>query len=495
MLGHESSLLKSSNITFKQPKIMTSASYAPSSASTAATSTTVLTSASVRRRQSFLGIFTSPPRESHEDRRASHKATPRNDLLSLLDSGSGSDVTLIVGSDRVQFTAHCLILRTRSDFFKAQLPASAVTNSGSLTQLIVELPFLDPDAFRIVLRYIYSLEEDDEATSLDTEDWRLVLACYQAAHHISLNERADIYLQVFTHIFSINDPSTSQGREAACDMWAAASSLSWRGGCCDCMCTRVLGFIRAPLLGLVMRGWALLADNNLWTLSLPVLIRVLNAIPEHLESAVGRFRIIKSWFMAQKTLGMFDDEEEDEGFMVGKHYDDCLASPVSDYGDIVRPFSPPTTPTQTPSRLAESNIGTPSSKTSSTVATAFVSSAAPVLKSKGKLQQSPFSNCYSLSQTSHYETAIEPSTSNSSRKNEKSGTLNVSLAQQTALQALQLPSLTAADILREIEPADILPQSHILSLYRTAASYAAKREHILGTRTKWFQRTTMQFME
>ncbi|KAJ3030773.1 UNVERIFIED_CONTAM: hypothetical protein HDU68_007850 [Siphonaria sp. JEL0065] len=482
--------------------------YAASSATTAATSTTVLTSASIKRRASSLllgtiGLFSSPPRESGDEynqhRRGSDayshsKPSLRNDLLALLESGKDSDVLLVVGSDRVQFRAHRLILSTRSDFFRSEFAAATSTlHSTSLTQTIIELPFLDPDAFRIVLRYMYSSEEEDEATCLDTQDWRLVLACYQSAHHIGLQDRAQIYQRVFTHIFSTsNDPSTTQGRESTRDMWIAASSILEVEDLLVACAPSFWVLFGTESAGGNGNGLGIAGRQLLIDLKLSTLIRVLNAIPEYLESAVGRFRIVKSWMVAQPALGMFDDEEgeDEDGFMVGKHYDVDMSpvSPVSEYGEIVGSLSPPVTPTLMAGRMTmEAAVKTSTSPVTGVLAVTSVASvtAASTFASGTSKQalrtKESYNNLHATNSQPNLKTLIprKPSSlqiqtstplSTPARTRGVTVALKVSQEQQTALQELHLPSLTATDILREIEPSNLLMQSHVLSLYRVAAS-------------------------
>ncbi|RIA83045.1 hypothetical protein C1645_834419 [Glomus cerebriforme] len=86
-------------------------------------------------------------------------------LLEILNDDEYYDITIEVGNDPYVkvFRAHMVILNYRSPYLRRILSTNKKKNDESLTH--IKLPYISPDAFQIVLRYIYggrlSLEEYD----------------------------------------------------------------------------------------------------------------------------------------------------------------------------------------------------------------------------------------------------------------------------------------------------------------------------------------------
>ncbi|KAJ3067982.1 hypothetical protein HDU98_008860 [Podochytrium sp. JEL0797] len=444
----------------------------------------------------------------------------RGDLLSLLETAKDADVSVVVGSDRVAFRAHRLILSTRSDFFKDKFITAMAHPNQKNKQLVVELPQIDPDAFRILLRYIYSAEEDDEATHLCTQDWRLVLACFEGALQLELHLRATTYQRVFTHIFSSSDIS----RESAREMWLAACGSSGAEtlliSCAPAfwLLFGSSGSTFAEGLGIagVEAGLGVGGRQLLSGLELGTLVNVVNAIPEHLESALGKFRLIKSWIQL-RPCGEIALPEDDERcvnkFGTGKQHarggslsPPPLSSPSSrswHEGEDVD--SPPTTPTQS------TNQPMLSPKSPSAVTKTLRSYESFYNLQKIKPRES-FHNLGSFNPVSDSSLPALGSRENKVKARESLSSINttsrsivnresysslktliprkqstifhqhhlqpaspstpsaIPQSYRNSLQHLHLSGLTASDILREIEPAGILTSDHILQLYRAAAA-------------------------
>ncbi|KAJ3220405.1 hypothetical protein HDU67_000072 [Dinochytrium kinnereticum] len=246
------------------------------------------------------------------------KARLRNDLLSLMNDTASSDVQLVVGDDRVEFATHRIILIARSDYFRKLLAASSMDPRSPVR---VELLFLDPDAFRIVLRYLYTAEEEDEATTPRSEDWRLILECYRITEFLGIQERSPIYLSCFVSLFG--RLSKRNDRESCGDMWASADAHQLEDVLVGCAPEfwRLFGggnsgleassssssFALSPVSAPVGRGEVarLLNLGN----RLEILVKVMNAIPNYLETPVGKFRIVRSWLMAQPPPPSPSDED------------------------------------------------------------------------------------------------------------------------------------------------------------------------------------------
>ncbi|KAI8834870.1 hypothetical protein BC829DRAFT_68933 [Chytridium lagenaria] len=137
----------------------------------------------------------------------------RNDLLALMNDYNSADTTVIVGDDQVEFHSHRIMLIARSDYFRR------LFQSG--TQERVILSHLDPDAFRIVRRFLYTAEEEDEATSPTTDDWRLVLEAYRVTEYLGVHERSPAYHACFVNIFH-RLAMELHDRETCREMWVAA---------------------------------------------------------------------------------------------------------------------------------------------------------------------------------------------------------------------------------------------------------------------------------
>ncbi|KAI8611423.1 hypothetical protein BC830DRAFT_1141236 [Chytriomyces sp. MP71] len=394
-------------------------------------------------------------------RRSANAARLKSDMLALLSNDASSDLLIVVGSDRIEFRVHRLILSTRSEFFRAEISSIAPGSS----QLIIELPFLDPDAFRIILRFLYTGEEEDEATSPTTNDWRLVIECYQAAQHLGLHERAFAYQRVFYGIFQTCDPFLPEGLEEAREMWSSATRKDLRELLIAC----------APAFWVVFGSQS---NSNQGTSSgkhllvevpLDTLIRIINAIPENLESAVGRFRLAKMWMLSQPLTRIPALDGEDDGFFVGQHYDDATqALEMDDEQELL--MSPPATPMLETSQVIVTSVKpTPLSARDSS-ATIVTSTS----RSRRPSATLPDATCPLASRpVSASPTRFRTQSPTASPKSQ--GTYLPSNSQQIAqykqlLLNLNLNGLTGAQILREVEPSNIFSTSHILQLYRAAAA-------------------------
>ncbi|KAF7110314.1 LOW QUALITY PROTEIN: hypothetical protein CFC21_110443 [Triticum aestivum] len=71
-------------------------------------------------------------------------------LGNLLESMDGADVTFLVGGDK--FLAHRIVLAARSSVFKTELLGAMKEKVNNL----VEIKEMEPDAFRCLLRFIYT---------------------------------------------------------------------------------------------------------------------------------------------------------------------------------------------------------------------------------------------------------------------------------------------------------------------------------------------------
>ncbi|KAJ3119095.1 hypothetical protein HDU96_000010 [Phlyctochytrium bullatum] len=240
------------------------------------------------------------------------KARLKNDLLGLLSDPASADVHLVVGDDRVEFYGHRIILIARSDYFRKLLAAAALDPRSPLR---IELLFLDPDAFRIVLRHLYTAEEEDEATNPTSEDWRLILECYRTVEFLGVGDRSPTYLSCFASLFRRlarrNHRDRPEDRETCSEMWTAADAYQLDDLLVACAADfwKLFGTafgssssplesaaVLSPTYGGTRREIArLLSLGN----RLETLVKVLNAIPAHLEPPVGKFRIVRSWLMSQ----------------------------------------------------------------------------------------------------------------------------------------------------------------------------------------------------
>ncbi|KAJ3067065.1 hypothetical protein HDU99_003636, partial [Rhizoclosmatium hyalinum] len=411
-----------------------------------------------------------------------------------------------------------LILATRSDFFRDQFAQSAAetTLKGSVSQIIVDLPFLDPDAFRIVLRFIYSAQQDDEATSTKTQDWRLVLACYQAAKYLGLEDRAAIYLKVFTSIFGHADASSSRGHESAVDMWSAACATQYAEDVLVACAPAFWVMFGSSVGGNQPSGLGACGRKLLLELKLATLIRILNAIPDNMESAVGRFRIVTLWVQSQPAIGLFTDAvfNKDTGFVHIPFADNSVSSPLNSPPSTRQspniPIddtldSPPSTPTpiHSPTRLhskpSVSFAKSPPSLHALNTHASFSTLSLSSPPSKSRLRSTP--SMYTLkSHASFSDLGYSGPTNSATFFSAPPQPLNVSNEHQVLLETLHLPCLTAQDILREIEPAQLLSPSHILTLYRLAAlapptgpipwspvptGFHGRRSTVWNSRTRW----------
>ena len=76
----------------------------------------------------------------------------------LFRKGCHSDVTFIVGEDRMEFTAHKAILSARSDFFEAMFRPGGMIESSKAE---IEMQQCDKNAFRRMLEFIYGGDVED----------------------------------------------------------------------------------------------------------------------------------------------------------------------------------------------------------------------------------------------------------------------------------------------------------------------------------------------
>jgi len=76
-------------------------------------------------------------------------ATLPENLLSMLDSGHGADVTILVGGAKIP--AHRAILSARSDYFRRMFD----TEMQEAASGVVDVKDVDADIFRRLLRFIY----------------------------------------------------------------------------------------------------------------------------------------------------------------------------------------------------------------------------------------------------------------------------------------------------------------------------------------------------
>ncbi|KAJ3111445.1 hypothetical protein HK100_002676, partial [Physocladia obscura] len=452
------------------------------------------------------------------------------EMLSLLGNVASADVEIVVSSDRLVFTAHRLILSTRSKFFKTEL------KNFPLGQLaVLALPNVDPDAFRILLRYIYTAEEDDAASYPFTRDWRLVLACHQVAIYLHLFDRAAVYQRTFALIFSalVSSNTAVKDSETVQDMWCAIAAP-------ECAAGDDLLVACAPAFWIAygrfsgsssssdarifdggyngnrrVHGLSVVGRRLLVGLRIPTLVKVVNAIPDTLETAVGKFRIVEGWIMAQPDSGIEyssedDDYSADNGSDAKFEYSrDRIWSSVleedeedfkdyeSDFGtedndekqDFIEQRGYESSVVGSLSPDEPRQISTDSSK--SPAGTLYSPEQNPrrlarLVHQKLKQRQS-YHNLKSQVSSHSIKSAFTtittasngiakntPATTNNPVATESSINLEArALKYQKSLQKLELYGLTAPEILNEIEPARVLSDSQILGLYRAAAAAAA----------------------
>ncbi|KAJ3164523.1 hypothetical protein HK101_000422, partial [Irineochytrium annulatum] len=213
------------------------------------------------------------------------------------------------------------MLQARSDYFRrlfSQPPSNLSLDPTNPP--IVDLTVLDPDAFRIVRRFLYTAEEEDEATSPTSTDWRLVLECFRVTDYLGVQERSPAYRDSFVAMFHrfASQAGVSSGvsyagyghhhgqglslshsedpRETCREMWMAADAYR----------------LDDLLVGTATSFWRLFGGEQhraelgrVLGTRLETLIKVINAIPRELEPPIGRFRLVRSWMMGRNM-----DEED-----------------------------------------------------------------------------------------------------------------------------------------------------------------------------------------
>ncbi|KAJ3208139.1 Chitin synthase, class 2 [Dinochytrium kinnereticum] len=264
----------------------------------------------------------------------------RNDLLALMNDESSADVTVIVGDDRVDFKSHRIMLIARSDYFR-RLFSSA---SPDRNMEKVMLTHLDPDAFRIVRRFLYTAEEEDEATSPTTDDWRLVLEASRVTEFLGVHERSPAYHACFVSIFH-RYAMERHDRETCREMWIAAAGYGLDNLLVGC----------APFFW-IMFGTGSNGSSGLATGTedlrellggrLETLIKVINAVPAHLETPIGRFRLVRSWLLGQEQR--IPDEDMYRRRAAKPPPDDGITTPLNTSPDVtdLALVSADTSPTQ-----------------------------------------------------------------------------------------------------------------------------------------------------
>ncbi|RHZ60559.1 hypothetical protein Glove_352g63 [Diversispora epigaea] len=104
------------------------------------------------------------------------------DFGSLFKSGDYCDFNIKVGEDG-HFTAHSLILRTRSSFFREKLRHNPITN--------LSLPEIKPTVFKSILKYIYTGRIDISNYDVDH-----ILSILKFSDELGLADLCD-YLQKY----------------------------------------------------------------------------------------------------------------------------------------------------------------------------------------------------------------------------------------------------------------------------------------------------------
>ncbi|KAJ3108731.1 hypothetical protein HDU97_000129 [Phlyctochytrium planicorne] len=238
---------------------------------------------------------------------------------------TAADVTVVVGDDRVEFKSHRIMLMARSEYFRRLFGSNSTVDHVSLLHL-------DPDAFRIVRRFLYTAEEEDEATSPTTDDWRLVLEAYRITEFLGVHERSPAYHDCFVSIFrrfALDTPD----RETCRDMWIQTQHHNLDNLLVGCAPYFWMMFGTGSNSNAASRS----GEEDLRELlggRLETLVRVVNAVPAGLETPVGRFRLVRSWVLGRqggagqlqqqgqgqkgsllrKGWGPEDEEEREEGF-------------------------------------------------------------------------------------------------------------------------------------------------------------------------------------
>ncbi|KAH7702612.1 BTB/POZ domain-containing protein 6 [Aphelenchoides avenae] len=134
--------------------------------------------------------------------------TVKDRIGSLLNDTTTADVTFVVGEEQVQMPAHSVVMSTASDPFKAMF------FGGFNRERVVYIPDASPDAFRELLRFIYTdeavLTDDNLASVLSLADKYLVKElfdrCLQhvtAANVCRFLPMAELYAAFSEHCWSV----------------------------------------------------------------------------------------------------------------------------------------------------------------------------------------------------------------------------------------------------------------------------------------------------
>ncbi|RIB28473.1 hypothetical protein C2G38_2157790 [Gigaspora rosea] len=137
------------------------------------------------------------------------------DYMSVLNSGDYADVILRIGDDEnfKEFRAHSIVLRTRSPYFRTALSDRWAQKQDNV--IIYEKPNILPEAFEVILKYIYSGVLD---LNLKIHDVKVILNILVACKELCLLELFE-YMQDYLlnnmseamqHNFSLVQRITSQ---------------------------------------------------------------------------------------------------------------------------------------------------------------------------------------------------------------------------------------------------------------------------------------------
>ncbi|GBB90701.1 hypothetical protein RclHR1_17740001 [Rhizophagus clarus] len=113
------------------------------------------------------------------------------DFLEILEDNEFYDIIIEVGDDPYVkiFRAHMVILNYRSPYLRRILSTNVKKNDGTLAH--VKLPYISPEIFQMVLRYIYG-----GSLSLEEYDTLDIIKILVASNELSLQELI-IHLQLF----------------------------------------------------------------------------------------------------------------------------------------------------------------------------------------------------------------------------------------------------------------------------------------------------------
>ncbi|KAJ3352370.1 hypothetical protein HDU83_008135 [Entophlyctis luteolus] len=361
-----------------------------------------------------------------------------------------------------------------------------------------------------------------------TANWRLVLACHHAATSLLMPERAAAYVHAFCDHFSAAVRETTcrglwQDQDDATaalavvrEMWLAASNYATGGG----SALKSTDAARDLLVACTPDFWtafgADLADGScnqcetsdhdcqgggqisaagiklLVHLDAATLVAVVNALPPALESALGRFRIAREWVFARRntqyhlglpqqqkeglttllsTLGpdafydsSFDSEDADGlvAWNVVKQKGSAATLKLSVPGDDERFYESSNSPTST-------LVGTPNRVTPDRTPTFGRRSVREVQSFRNLRTMVPRTPTPACRQSSSSDADFGNSKLNGHRTFDP---LQIDFSDDSleALEHLNLCGVSAADVLREVEPSGIFSTRRILELYRAAAA-------------------------